>query len=177
MKNIFKQCLVLFLLCSFNLHAGLYKGLDEAGNVVYSDTPFKNAQELTPPSINIVDKTKIKPKKETVKKDKPVETRYTQFSITAPKNNQSIWNEPELIVSLNLQPALATKEGHSIWLMMDGKPLVKKSHNLSLQIGRADRGTHTIQAQVRNKKGKIIKKTPAIQVHIKHTVVPRKSPR
>jgi len=59
--------------------------------------------------------------------------------------------------------------------MMDGKPLVKKSRSLLLQIGRADRGEHTLQGQVRNEKGKIIKRTKSITVHIKNTVVQRRA--
>ena len=178
MKNtILKSLLATLLLFSFTSNAGLYKGLDEAGNVVYSDTPFNNAEEITPPPITVVDAPKVKPKQEVVEEEKQAETKYTKFSITAPKNDQTIWNESALAVSLQLNPALATAEGHNIWLIMDGKPLVKKSQSLSLQIGRADRGTHTLQAQVRNKKGSVIKSTKSIKVHIKNTVIPRKAPR
>ena len=162
------------LIFSFTVHAGLYKGLDNEGNVVYSDQPFDEAQEFTPPSLTIVDAPKVPPKKEEVVEEKTAETKYTKFSIAAPKNNQTIWNDPALTVSLQLNPALAITEGHNIWLMVDGKPLVKKSQSLSQQIGRLDRGSHTLQAQVRNTKGRIIKSTGSIKVHIKHTVVPRK---
>jgi len=179
MKNIILNSLLTpLILFTFASHAGLYKGLDEEGNVVYSDTPFDNAEKITPPAITIVDAPKVKPKKETVKEEeKTAETKYTNFHITSPKNNQTIWNEPQLIVSLQLTPALNKKQGHTTWLIMDGKALVKKSQSLLLPIGRADRGAHTLQAQVRNQKGKIIKRTKSIKVHIKNTVVPRKAPR
>ncbi len=172
MKKIFlKSLLIPALLYAFTVSAGLYKGLDEEGNVIYSDKPFENSQQFTPPTITIVDAPKLPPKKEEVVEEETAETKYTKFSITTPKNNQTIWNEPALTVSLQLNPALATAEGHTIWLMMDGKPLVKKSQSLSLQIGRADRGEHKLQAQVRNEKGKIIKRTKSITVHIKNTVI------
>ena len=52
MKNtILKSLLTALLLFTFTSHAGLYKGLDEDGNVVYSDTPFDNAEKITPPQI------------------------------------------------------------------------------------------------------------------------------
>ncbi len=172
MKNtILKSLLTALLLFTFTSYAGFYKGLDEEGNVVYSDTPFENAEKITPPPITVIDAPKVIPKQEVVEEKKQTETKYTKFSITAPKNDQTIWNEPALTVSLQLNPALATAEGHTIWLMMDGKPLVKKSQSLSLQIGRADRGEHKLQAQVRNEKGKIIKRTKSITVHIKNTVI------
>jgi Domain of unknown function (DUF4124) len=177
MKNtLLKSLLIPALLYAFTASAGLYKGLDEAGNVVYSDTPFENAEKITPPPITVVDAPKVKPKQEVVEEEKQAETKYTKFRINAPKNEQTIWNEPALTVSLQLSPALASAEGHNIWLMMDGKPLVKRSQSLSLQIGRADRGSHTLQAQVRNKKGKIIKRTKSIKVHIKHMVIPANAP-
>ena len=172
-----KSLTVLIGLIAITANAGLYKGLDEEGNVIYSDKPFENSQKFTPPAITVVDAPKVAPKKEEVIEEEISETTYTKFNITAPKNDQTIWNVPDLTVALQLTPALDTAAGHTTWLLMDGKPLVKKSRSLLLQIGRADRGQHTLQAQVRNKKGKIIKRTKTITVHIKNTVVQRKAPR
>lgn len=164
--------LVVALPFGFNVHAGLYKGLDEAGNVVYSDKPFDEAQKFTPPPLTVVDAPKIPQKKEVIEEE-IAETKYTAFSIVSPTDQQGIWNEADLTVLTKLEPALAITEGHNVWLLMDGKPLVKNSQSLSLQIGSADRGEHQIQAQIRNKKGKILKSTKSITVHIKNTVISR----
>jgi len=172
-NSFLKILLIPVALFSFTVSAGLYKGLDDEGNVVYSDKPFDNSEQFTPPSLTIIDATKVPPKEEVVEEEEPAETKYTKFKITAPINDQTIWNTPDLMVALKLSPALNIAEGHTTWLLMDGKPLVKNSKSLLLPIGRADRGQHTLQAQVRNKKGKILKKTKTITVHIKHTVVPR----
>jgi hypothetical protein len=174
MKNIILKSLVIAsLLFTFAVYAGFYKGLDEEGNVVYSDKPFDNSEKITPPAITVMDAPKIKPKAEPVAEEKPAEFKYTQFDIVAPSNDQVIWNEPDLIVKVQLKPDLNVDEKHSIWLLMDGKPLVKNSKSLSLPIGRSDRGAHKLQAQVRDKEGKIIVRTRTIIVHIKNTVVPR----
>lgn len=170
---LLKYFLVMAIIYSSAISAGLYKGLDEKGNVIYSDKPFENSEPFTPPSLTIVDAPKIPPKKEVVEEEKVEETKYTKFSISAPVNDQTIWNEPDLMVSLKLTPELNTSEGHTTWLLMDGKPIVKNSQSLLLQIGRSDRGQHTLQAQVRNKKGKVIKQTKPVTVHIKQTVVKR----
>jgi len=128
--------------------------------------------------ISVVDALKIKPKPVAEKEDtEEKETKYTRFSISSPKNDQTIWNESQLVVTTKLTPALNTTLGHTTWLIMDGKALIKKSQSTSLLIGRADRGTHTIQVQIRDKKGKILKRTKSITVYIKNTVVPRPSPR
>lgn len=178
MKHILLITLLSFALVSgFSVHAGLYKGLDESGNVVYSDKPFDDAEVFTPPPLSIIDATKVPAKEEVVEEEEAAETKYSKFSILAPTNQQVIWNEPDLTVSLQVKPALDIAEGHTIWLLMDAKPLVNNSQSLSLQIGRADRGEHQIQAQIRNKKGKIIKSSASVTVHIKNTVVPRPTPR
>ena len=172
-KTIFKSFLVPFLVYAVAANAGLYKGLDDEGNVVYSDKPFDNAQKFTPPSLTIMDAPKAEAKKEALEEEKPAEFKYTDFDIVSPKDNQTIWNEPDLGVSVQLKPALNTAEGHNIWLLMDGKPLVKNSQSMLLPIGRADRGAHQLQAQVRDKTGKIVVRTRTIIVHIKNTVVSR----
>jgi hypothetical protein len=170
---LLKYFLVMVIIYSSAISAGLYKGLDEEGNVIYSDKPFENSELFTPPTLTIMDAPKVPPKKEVVEEEKVEETKYTKFSISAPVNDQTIWNEPNLMVSLKLTPDLNISEGHTTWLLMDGKPIVKNSQSLLLQIGRSDRGQHTLQAQVRNKKGKIIKQTKPVTVHIKNSVVKR----
>ncbi len=174
--SILKGILLTALIITFSASAELYKGLDEEGNVVYSDKPFNNSKQFTPPSLTIMDAPNVPVKKEADKEPEEKAFKYTHFSIAAPKNNEVIWNNPQLTVSLKVSPALNIKEGHTTWLIMDGKPLVKKSRSLLLRIGRADRGEHKLQAQIRDKKGKIIKRTKTITVHIKHAVVPRTSP-
>jgi len=173
--TILKCLLAALLLFTFTSQAALYKGLDEEGNVIYSDKPFNNSKQFTPPALTVMDAPKVPPKTAEVTEEDTAETKYTKFSIAAPKNNEVIWNSPQLTVSLKIAPALNITGGHTTWLLMDGKPLVKKSQSLLLQISQADRGEHKLQAQIRNKKGKIIKRTKTVIVHIKNTVIPRAS--
>jgi len=160
---------------TFTAQADLYKGLNEAGNIVYSDQPFENAVKFTPQTLSVIDAPKVEKKQleEVSDKDEVADFKYTDFDIISPKNNQAIWNEPALIVSLRLKPGLNSEAGHTIWLLMDGKPIVKNHPSLSMQIGRADRGAHQLQAQVRDKNGKIVVRSRAVIVHIKNTVVRR----
>lgn len=170
MKNKIKNnLLILALITSCSSYAALYKGIDSEGKVVYSDTPFEDAEKYTPPPISVVDVPKSKADKEAAEEKKPVEFKYTDFDIVSPINKQTIRNEPDVAVSLNLKPGLNTEQGHSIWLLLNGKPVVKNSQSLSLQLGRLDRGAYNLQAQVRNKEGKIIVRTRSITVFIHQT--------
>lgn len=172
-NNILKSLLPVTLLFTFAVNAGLYKGLDDEGNVVYSDKPFENAQEFIPPSLTIVDAPKTKAVEKVVEEEKAAEFKYTDFDITSPKNNETLWNEPDLAVTLKLKPALNTAEGHNIWLLLNGKPVVENSQSLLLKIGRLNRGAHQLQAQVRSEEGKVIVRTRAVVMHIKQAVIPK----
>ena len=172
MKNIILISLLMFALVSANVaNAALYKGMDAEGNVVYSDKPFDDAKQFTPPPISVMDASKVNSEKEVTIEEKPVEFKYTGFDIVSPEKNQTIWNETELTVSVRLAPALNSAEGHNIWLLMDGEPVVKNSQSMSMQIGGVYRGAHQLQGQVRDKEGKIIVRTRAVVVYIQRTSV------
>ena len=174
MKNyILKSLVIASFLFGLTTHASLYKGLDEEGNTIYSDKPFDDSQTFTLPPLTVMPPTKIPPKKEIVEEEKITETKYSAFTISSPQDQQVIWNEPDVTITLSLKPALNTDEGHRIWLLLDGKTLIKNSDRLSLQIGRLDRGEHQVQAQIRNNKGKVIKYTPSLTIHIKNTFIPQ----
>lgn len=173
MQNIpLKGLLAAFLLFAFSSHAQLYKGFDDKGNVFYSDKPFDNAERFSPPPLSIIDAPKVRPEPTVKEEEELVEFKYTEFDIIAPKNNEIIWNEPAVTVSLNLKPALNAAQGHNIWLMMNGKPLIENSQSMVLSIGRLDRGSHQLQAYVKNKQGETIVRSRTIVVHIKHTGIP-----
>ena len=172
LTSLLKLLLIVFASTTV-VHAGLYKGLDADGNVAYSDEPFNNAKEMTPPTITVLDPVKVTPKKIITEKPQDKKFNYKKFSISSPTNQQTIWNNPALDVSLSLKPALNMAAGHKIWLFMDGKPIVKNSSSLTLTINQADRGEHQLQAHIRNKAGKVIKQTKAITIHIKRTIIKR----
>ena len=175
MKNNLIHFLFIALTCTATAHAGLYKGLDADGNTAYSDKPFSNAEEITPPGISVFDAVKPKPEKVIVEAPVTKVFKYTKFGIRSPANQQTIRNQPSLTVSLNLEPGLNTEEGHSIWLFLNGKPVVKNSKSLALSINRLDRGEHQLQALIKDKTGKAIKQTQTVTIHVKNTFIQRKA--
>ncbi|MCK5661977.1 MAG: DUF4124 domain-containing protein [Thiotrichaceae bacterium] len=176
---LLKSLLVSTILFTAIADAQLYKGLDAEGNVVYSDQPFENAEKFTPASLSVVNipKRAPKPGKVTADEAEVKAFKYTDFDIASPKNNETIWDNPQLAVTLRLKPDLNTEEEHTLWLLMDGKVIVKNSQSTTMQIGRLERGAHQLQAQVRDNAGKVMVRSRPVVVHIKNTSVPRKSPR
>lgn len=174
MKNILSNSLLLLvLIVSSAVYAVLYKGVDSEGNVFYSDTPFEEAEKFTPPPISVMDRSEVrgdgKAAEEGAEAKKPAVFKYTDFDIVSPKNNATIRNEPAVTVTLQLKPGLNTEEEHSIWLLLDGKPVIKNSQGLTLQLGRLDRGAHKLQAQVRDKAGKIKVRTRTTIIYVHQT--------
>lgn len=148
--------------------AALYKGVDSEGNVVYSDKPFETAEKYTPPPISVMDAPKVDTGKKPVEDKKPAEFKYLSFDIVSPTKNQTIRNE-DVTVTLKLKPGLNTEENHSIWVLVDNKPVVKNTQSLSVKLGSLDRGVYKLQAQIRDKAGKVIVRTRTTVVFIQKT--------
>jgi hypothetical protein len=177
-----------FVFTTGNVAAQLYKSVDEQGNIVYSDTPTPGAEQLTPPPLSTV-KSRPKPvdtpapeaKAAEEGGDEPVKkppTKYTKFDIVQPKNDDTIWDNTGAIpVAIQLEPPLDTENGHSIWVYVDGKAVVRKSQSLVQPLSNIERGTHKIRAEVRNEKRKTLKRTKNVTVHLKRaSSIPRSGP-
>ena len=172
MKNTILKILLILVLGSVSTHAvnaGLYRGVDSEGKVIYSDTPFEDSEKFTPPPISVMDAPKLATEKKVVEDEQPAEFKYTDFDIELPVNEQTIRNDPDVKVSVKLVPALNTEAGHSIWLLLDGNPVMKNSRDTSFYIGRIERGAHKLQAQVRDAEGKAVVQTRTIVVYIHNT--------
>jgi len=75
-------------------------------------------------------------------------------------------------VTLNLKPGLNSEQGHSIWMLVDGNPVIKESQDLILKLGRLERGAHMLQAQIRDQQGKIVARTRSSGVFIHQSSAP-----
>jgi hypothetical protein len=169
MKNILSTCLMVFLwFYAATASSTLYKGLDADGNVTYSDTPFEDAERFVAPPISVVDAPEVGAEKKP-EGDEPAEFKYTKFDIVSPVNKATIRNDPDINVSLSIKPGLNTEKEHSIWLLLDGKPVVDASQSLSLQLGRLDRGAHKLQAEIRDLTGKVVVKTSISIIFVHQT--------
>ena len=185
-KFISRYFLLVLLVSPGAVNAEMYKGVSADGEVVYSDVPFRNSEEFRAPPVAvlempavILDKVlsegegkkqanKVATEKEAKKAEikRQATFKYKEFRFVSPTNKQSIWNNPDVIVSLHLKPTLNNVKKHKIWLLLDGEVLVDNSVSAKIPTGRLERGEHKLQAQVRDSKGKLITKTKTIVVYI-----------
>ena len=160
--------LLLLISVNFAAQAGIYKWVDENGEVIYSDKPrVENMKEHTPPELQITPAIKPKPEPEQPE-EKPAEiTKYTVFNITSPANDETIRNNAgNFIVLLKLEPGLNVKEGHYINLQIDGKTRVAKTSKLNIELKYIDRGSHNITAEIRSADGKLLKTSNSVTIHL-----------
>jgi hypothetical protein len=189
-KFISRYFLLVLLVSPGAANAELYKGISSDGEVVYSDVPFRHSEEFRAPPVAVLEMPDVildkvlsegaaKAEKEQANKvaagkteakkaeiKRQAEFKYTEFRIVSPTNKQSIWNNPDVTVSLHLKPTLNNAKKHKIWLLLDGEVLVDNSVSDQIPTGRLERGEHKLQAQVRDSKGKLILKTKTIVVYI-----------
>ena len=59
MTKVYAPLVVLLIGLSGTSHAQVYKSIDAEGNVVYSDTPTQNAEEIQVPKANVADSVEV----------------------------------------------------------------------------------------------------------------------
>lgn len=153
-------------------HAGkIVKYTLPSGEVIYSDKPPPEAtsgEEVTveplqsftlPPAPPLEDSTADKDEKD------EDGGGYTEFKVTSPANDATIRdNGGNVRISLSLSPAL--RGGHSIDVMMDGQS-IGSGKGTSITLTEVDRGTHTVQASVKDADGKEIARSNSVIFHLR----------
>jgi hypothetical protein len=165
-KIAFFLCLMLAVSAA---QAGkIYKYTLSNGDVVYSDRPppADQGEEITLEPLQGFSLPAPPPLEDsTAKKDEPEPTGYQEFKVTSPSNNATIRdNGGNVPISLSLTPGL--RSGHRIEVMMDGQPIGSGS-GTSVTLTEVDRGTHTVQAAVKDSDGKEIARSNSVIFHLK----------
>ncbi len=147
-------------------HCGVYRWIDNEGNVVFSDTPPPKTS--TPRDIQQVDIPPVKtvpaiqtPRASTNQRSTSTPRQpYTRFSITHPSTETAIRdNSGNVTVQTSLDPSLQTSD--RVALYMDGI-VISEGRQTSFQLSNVDRGTHTLHAEVKDTAGKTLISTQPI---------------
>ena len=151
------------------VHAGsIYKYTLPNGNIVYSDKPppADQGEKITVEPLQSFTLPPPPPLEDnTAKNNTPEPAGYEAFQITNPTNDATIRdNGGNVRVSLSLSPGL--QGGHSIDVMMDGQSIGGGRGN-SVTLTDVDRGTHTVQAAVKDDEGKEVARSNSVIFHLK----------
>jgi hypothetical protein len=157
MKLIMQLTLgVSAILCSQLSIAAVYKSVDANGNVVYSDSPTKNAKEISLPPISIVPSlSPVDVARASSIPDpnpKPTVTQY-QLSFVSPLPDQVIRKPEPVSVNVNSVPALAN--GDVMTILLNGV-VVANGNSATVSTEGLDRGSHSLSARVVNSAGQVV---------------------
>ena len=164
-------CLVLAFGAASDLHARVYKTVDEEGNVIYTDVPPKQDSKRitidTPNVFNPALPTVAPPPadEEPVEEEKPA-VSYKLLRIVSPKDDEGVReNAGNINVTVNSNPNVDIDNGHSLEILVDGAVHASGTAT-SFELSSVDRGTHTLTARIVDANGNVLISADTITFHM-----------
>ncbi len=138
--------LLAFSCFALTAQAQVFKTVDEAGNVSFSDRPTANSTEIEIQQPNTVTPVEVPSNSPSPATVTPAFKDYAELVIRSPVDQQVIPNGrlPVTIVA-TIEPAL--RQGHQVRLLINGE---NSGTNVSgiFNLERLFRGTHTMQLEI-----------------------------
>lgn len=165
MKIQMKRTIGLLICClavlfNSNSIAQVYKSTDDKGNVTFSDTPAASADKIQLPAPNTIKAIEVPPKEEAAIEETAPANDYV-VTISSPANDSVIANGlVGFSVTTRVSPTL--NKDHQLQLKIDGKV-----HGLSrgtFEVSSINRGPHSLQVNLINKKGATLTQSPLVNV-------------
>jgi hypothetical protein len=163
--------LIISLFIAHSTLAGVYKSVDEDGNVIFSDQPSPDAEKIKIKEVQTIKAPKVKSKKEALPAEgsakegqKPV--GYSTLAIIHPQNGTGIRaNDGNITITTAVKPALDQEAGHTLALYMDNQ-LVSSGPGTTFSLKNVERGTHSFSVAVIDKDGKELTRSATISFSV-----------
>lgn len=144
--------------------AATYRWVDAQGVVHYSDTPQPGAQEVPLPAAQTYHPAPA-PAVQSALAPEDIPASYQSCAIVQPAPDQSLFAPESVHVSVQLMPQL--RIGDLLSVTLDGAPLAPVAGaTLEFQAPDVDRGTHTVNAVVRDRTGKMVCSASAVTFYV-----------
>ena len=166
-----KHLLIMLLLLSGSAHADVYKSINAAGEVVYSDTPTQGAEVMELPELPTYTPPPLP--EPVAGNTEPVEkSAYTNLVFVKPEDDATVRSNQGIInAELKLTPALRTRSNNRVQFYLDGEPYGAPGSSLRITMGNVDRGEHILTASVLDASGEVIISSDPVVVHLhRHTL-------
>jgi len=171
---------VLALSVTASAAAAVYKWVQPDGSVMYSDrAPVENAAPTDLPAIQEIKMPPPPPPSTDTTADnnqsqQTQNVEYTKMTIAEPADNSTFRsNGGQVNVKLELEPAL--QEGDSVAIILDGKE-IGQGKSTTLSLSNIDRGSHTLQAVVKNAQGSTMISATPITFTLQRTSLLQRKP-
>jgi len=165
MRSIFFICLMAVALCS---QAAIYKWVDSRGEVHYSDTPTRDAEEikLSDPTIYTPAATGSGNGNDQARTGPGEQINYSSLVILAPSNSEVVQaNGGFITIRFQAQPEL--KAGHYIQTVLDGRILDQRVTGTVLQLANVERGGHMVHASIHDAAGRLLTRSNIVQFFVR----------
>ncbi len=147
----------------------IYKWVDDAGVVHYSDQPHANAQKVTVDAPQTYTAGPL-PQGQDNTGDAPAAAPYTACAIAQPLEQQDFSNVDALTIAVRTEPQL--HPGDQVYITFDGSLLNGGSATgPTFTVSPVDRGTHTVQAVVRDSTGAVQCQTSTVTFNVRQTSI------
>ncbi len=161
------------LLASTAAQAGkVYKWVDEQGNVLYTDQPRKGAREIkiaaSPPASAARASQAASRKPGSFLSREEEGFKYTAVTLSAPNEDTIRDNAGNVALALNVVPDVVASRGDRIKLTLDGRALDSDYYPPEVMLPGLDQGSHTIQATVTDKDGRVLIRSEPLVFYLKH---------
>ena len=161
---------LILLLASLAVAGTVYKWVDENGVVHYSDQPHPEAQKVdVPPAQTYKGGASVPAMPTTGPSAPPASSEpasaYQGCAISEPAKDQTFTNVDALSVVVRTDPGL--RPGDRVYLTLDGQPLNGgKPTGSQFTLSPVDRGTHVVQAVVRDGQGGLMCQSPGVTFNV-----------
>lgn len=162
------HALLMLSLISATTHAAtVYKKVDKDGNLIFSDTPMDDAEEMDVPPVPTMKLDKIRPPVTPSKPSEKEKTfQYNKVTITAPAQDENfINNMGQVTVKVQIEPGL--RKDHQVQLLLNGVKRAGPSASQSFSFSNMDRGAYSAVIQVVDSKGNVAAESAAVTFHVK----------
>jgi hypothetical protein len=157
--------LLIMLLFVGSAHAEIYKSINAAGEVVYSDTRTQGAETMKMPALPTYTPPPVVPS--TTSKAESVKTAvYENFVFLTPEDDATIRNNQGIInAELKLTPALRSRRNHRVQFYLDGEAYGEPVSSIRTVMIDVERGMHTLTASVLDANGDALISADPVIVH------------
>lgn len=164
-----KYILFILFFVVITAQAEFYRSIDEHGNVVYSDQPSDNAEQIELKGLSTYTPTPIvedAPITETKASTEQVVPEY-QVSILAPKQNEAFWSSGGTVeVIANIQPELNAERQDRLLFTLDGNAVGEAQSDLTITLENVERGSHILVVTVVDNRGTVLQRSKSVLFHL-----------
>lgn len=172
---------VIALLTCLPLQAEIYKYVDENGNVVFSDkrNPAGQDEVVDILPTNTIPSSPQSSQSQLQNRKKPnpnlQKDLYSELRITAPQPEEAIRaNAGAITIKIHSAPPLDAAAGDLIKVFIDGQAAAQ-GISMNVELDSVDRGEHTVQAQIIDTDGQVLKSSDSVKFHVlKHSILFKK---